>query len=479
MERIELTKARCLKGEIIPPPDKSISHRAVMLASIADGKSVVRNFLRAEDPMSTMNAFRMMGIEIEEKNPPTSPFTKGGIKERPLVKGGRREGELIIHGKGLYGLREPFDVINCGNSGTTVRLLSGILAGNPFFSVLNGDDSLKQRPMARVINPLKEMGAEISARNGDKYLPMAIKGKRLKAIDYNMPVASAQVKSCLILAGLYADGLTVITEPQRSRDHTERMLKSMGADIEVDGLTIRVRGYPPMSPLTKGGIEGGLNPLDVTVPADFSSAAFFMAAALIVPDSEILIKNVGINPTRTGFLKVIREMGADVELINLRNASVNSSLVTRDSSLLAGEPVADIHCKSADALKAVKMDKDIMPSLIDEFPILCVLAAQADGLTEIRGAEELRVKESDRIKSMATELRKMGVELEEYPDGIAIKGGSRLKGAEVESYGDHRIAMALAIAALAAEGKTTINNAGCVGISFPGFFEELNRAAAQ
>jgi 3-phosphoshikimate 1-carboxyvinyltransferase len=455
MERIELTKARCLKGEIIPPPDKSISHRAVMLASIADGKSVVRNFLRAEDPMSTMNAFRMMGIEIGDKLPP----------HPTLVRGGQRGGELIIHGKGLYGLREPFDVINCGNSGTTVRLLSGILAGNPFFSVFNGDDSLKQRPMARVINPLKEMGAEISARNSDKYLPMAIKGKRLKAIDYNMPVASAQVKSCLILAGLYADGLTVITEPQKSRDHTERMLKSMGADIEVDGLTIRVRGYPPMSPLTKGGIEGGLNPLDVTVPADFSSAAFFMAAALIVPDSEVLIENVCINPTRTGMLEVIKDMGGIVRLENIRDVS--------------GEPVADIHCKSADALKAVKMDKDIMPSLIDEFPILCVLATKADGLTEIRGAEELRVKESDRIKAMATELRKMGVELEEYPDGIAIKGVARLKGAEVESYGDHRIAMALAIAALAAEGKTTINNAGCVGISFPGFFEELNRAAAQ
>lgn len=455
MERIELTKARCLKGEIIPPPDKSISHRAVMLASIADGKSVVRNFLGAEDPVSTLNAFRIMGIEIEDKLPP----------HPPLVKGGQRGGELIINGKGLYGLREPFDVINCGNSGTTVRLLSGILAGNPFFSVLNGDNSLKQRPMARVINRLKEMGAEISARSGDKYLPMAIKGKRLKAIDYKMPVASAQVKSCLILAGLYADGLTAITEPQRSRDHTERMLKSMGADIEVDGLTIRVRGYPPMSPLTKGGIEGGLNPLDVTVPADFSSAAFFMAAALIVPDSEVLIKNVCINPTRTGMLEVIKDMGGVVRLENIRDVS--------------GEPVADIHCKSADALKAVKMDKDIMPSLIDEFPILCVLATKADGLTEIRGAEELRVKESDRIKAMATELRKMGVELEEYPDGIAIKGESRLKGTEVESYGDHRIAMALAIAALAAEGKTTINNAECVGISFPGFFEELNRAAAQ
>ena len=430
MERAELTKAGSLKGEITPPPDKSISHRAVMLASIAEGKSIVRNFLRAEDPVSTMNAFRSMGIEIEDK---------AGT-------------ELIIYGKGLHGLKEPFDVINCGNSGTTVRLISGILSGNPFFSVLTGDDSLKQRPMARVINPLKEMGADISARNGDKYLPMAIKGRRLKAIDYKMPVASAQVKSCLILAGLYADGNTTITELQKSRDHTERMLKSMGADIEIDGLVIRVKGH-------SGKRE--LSPIDVTVPADFSSAAFFMAAALIIPNSEISIKNVGINPTRTGLLDVLKKMGAVIEIENIRDVS--------------GEPVADIHCKTAGNLKAVKISGDIMPSLIDEFPILCVLATQAEGVTEIRGAEELRVKESDRIKAMASELKKMGVELEEYPDGISIKGKASMKGDIVESYHDHRIAMSLAIAALAAQGTTIINNSSCVDISFPGFFEELKK----
>jgi len=431
MEIVELTKAKSLKGEIIPPPDKSISHRAIMFASIAGGKSIVRNFLMAEDPISTMNAFRMMGIEIEEK-------------------AGK---ELVIHGKGLYGLKEPFDVIDCGNSGTTVRLISGILSGNPFFSVLTGDDSLKQRPMARVINPLKEMGADISARNGDKYLPMAIKGKVLKAINYNMPVASAQVKSCLILAGLYADGTTIITEPQKSRDHTERMLMAMGAEIEVDGLTIKVKG--------EGSRVKGLQPIDITIPSDFSSAAFFIAGALIIPDSEILIRNVCVNPTRTGLLDVIKNMGGDVRLENTRDIS--------------GEAVADIYCKSAGSLKAVKIGADIMPSLIDEFPILCVLATQADGLTEIRGAEELRVKESDRIKAMATELKKLGVELEEYPDGIAIKGKTSLRGNVVESYHDHRIAMSLAIAALVAEGTTTINNAGCVDISFPGFFEELKR----
>ncbi|MEW6738554.1 MAG: 3-phosphoshikimate 1-carboxyvinyltransferase [Nitrospirota bacterium] len=433
MEIVELTKAKSLKGEITPPPDKSISHRAVMFASIADGKSIVKNFLRAEDPISTMNAFRMMGIEIEEK----------------------AGNELVIHGKGLYGLREPFDVIDCGNSGTTVRLISGILSGNPFFSVLTGDDSLKQRPMARVINPLKEMGAEISARDNDRYLPIAIKGKTLKSIDYTMPVASAQVKSCLILAGLYAEGITTIHEPQKSRDHTERMLKAMGAEIKVEGLTIKVKG--------EGSRVKGLQPIDITIPSDFSSAAFFIAGALIVPDSQILIRNVCVNPTRTGLLEVIKNMGGDVRVENTRDVS--------------GEPVADIYCKSAGSLKAVKISGDIMPSLIDEFPILCVLATQADGITEIRGAEELRVKESDRIKAMATELKKLGVELEEYPDGISIKGKTSLKGATVESYHDHRIAMSLAIAALVAEGTITINNPSCVDISFPGFFEELKRIA--
>jgi 3-phosphoshikimate 1-carboxyvinyltransferase len=427
-----------------------------MFASIADGKSIVKNFLRAEDPISTMNAFRMMGIEIEEKHGEAEEQKSRraeGRDRRTSELPNFRASELVIYGKGLYGLREPFDVIDCGNSGTTVRLISGILSGNPFFSVLTGDDSLKQRPMARVINPLKEMGADISARNGDRYLPMAIKGKGLKAINYNMPVASAQVKSCLILAGLYADGTTIITEPQKSRDHTERMLMAMGAEIEVEGLTIKVKG--------EGSMVKGLQPIDITIPSDFSSAAFFIAGALIVPDSEIFIKNVCVNSTRTGLLDVIKNMGGDVRIENMRDIS--------------GEPVADIYCKSSGSLKAVKIGADIMPSLIDEFPILCVLATQADGVTEIRGAEELRVKESDRIKAMATELKKLGVELEEYPDGIAIKGKTSLKGATVESYHDHRIAMSLAIAALVAEGTMTINNASCVDISFPGFFEELKR----
>lgn len=434
MNQIKLKKAKSLKGEITPPPDKSITHRAIMFASLADGKSIIRNPLMAEDPISTMNAMRALGVEITEIRSQASEYRA-----------------LIVHGKGLNGLREPLDVINCGNSGTTARLISGILAGNPFFSVLTGDDSLRQRPMARVINPLKEMGARITARQDDKYLPMAIKGGELRAIRYEMPVASAQVKSCLILAGLYADGITIITEPQKSRDHTERMLKAMGAEITAEGLTISVQGF-----------EGSrLNPVDITIPSDFSSAAFFLVASLIIPDSEILIKDVCVNPTRTGLLDVIKNMGGDVKLENIRDVS--------------GEPVADIYCKTASSLKAVKIEKNIIPSLIDEFPVLCILASQAEGVTEIRGAEELRVKESDRIKAMATELRKMGVELEEYPDGIVIKGKTGLKGATVNSYGDHRIAMSFSIAALIADGVTIINNPECVDISFPQFFTILNQ----
>jgi 3-phosphoshikimate 1-carboxyvinyltransferase len=435
-------KANSLKGELTPPPDKSITHRAIMFASLADGKSIIRNPLMAEDPMSTMNAMRALGADIEQQTFELQNF---------------RTSELVIHSRGLQGLKEPFDVINCGNSGTTARLLSGILAGNSFFSVLTGDDSLKQRPMARVIDPLRQMGAVIFARQDDKYLPMAIKGGNLRPIRYEMPVASAQVKSCLILAALYAERITEIIEPQRSRDHTERMLRAMGARIDVVGLKIMVHGF-------KGSIIQRLRPLDITIPGDFSSAAFFIVAALIVPNSEILIKNIIMNPTRTGLLEVIKEMAGDVKIENIRDVS--------------GEPVGDVYVKSTSGLKAVKIGKEIMPSMIDEFPILSVLATQAEGITEIRGAEELRVKESDRIRAMATELRKLGVELEEYPDGIAIKGRCSLKGASVESYNDHRIAMSLTIAGLVAEGETIINNPQCVDISFPDFYKEIERLKA-
>ncbi|MDP3111487.1 MAG: 3-phosphoshikimate 1-carboxyvinyltransferase [Thermodesulfovibrionales bacterium] len=435
-DRIELKRAKKLKGEIIPPPDKSISHRAIILSSISKGRSTVKNVLRAEDTMSTLNAFRKLGVEIEESR----------------VRGGKNE--IIIHGKGIHGLKEPEDIIDCGNSGTTIRLLSGILSGNPFLSILTGDSSLRSRPMGRVIKPLREMGAEITARAGDTYPPIVIRGKQLNPIKYNMPIASAQVKSAILLAGLYADGETEIIEPLKSRDHTERMLPSYGAEIKVDGLTIRVQGF-------KGSRVQGLSPIDIIVPGDFSSAAFFIVAALLVPDSEILIKNVGINPTRTGLLDILKAMGAEIGLANSRDVS--------------GEPVADIHCKSAAGLKAIKITKEQIPALIDEFPILCIAAAQADGITTIRGAEELRVKESDRIKAMASGLRKMGVEVQEFKDGLSIKGNARLKGAVIESYGDHRIAMAFSIAALVAGGTTTINGVSAVNISFPGFYKMLRR----
>jgi 3-phosphoshikimate 1-carboxyvinyltransferase len=433
LDSIELNKAKRFKGEFSPPPDKSISHRAVIFSSLSKGKSVIKNFLRSEDTMSTLNAFRKLGVEIEE------------------VKGGERgfSGDLIINGNGFYGLKEPLNVIDCGNSGTTMRLLSGILSGNPFFSVLTGDESLRKRPMARVINPLTQMGAEIIARDENRYPPIAIKGKRLNAIKYTMPVASAQVKSALLLAGLYAGGETEITEPVKSRDHTERMLPAFGAEITVDGLRITI----------KGGTE--LEAIDIHVPGDFSSAAFFLAAALLINNSDITIKGVGMNPTRTGLINAIKAMGADIEITNIRSAYI--------------EPVVDIHCRGGAELKAITIEKDQIPAMIDEFPILCVAATQATGITTIRGAEELRVKESDRIKTMANELRKMGAEIEEFEDGLSIRGKAGLKGAVVESHGDHRIAMAMAIAALIADGTTTIHGISSVNISFPGFFEILKK----
>jgi 3-phosphoshikimate 1-carboxyvinyltransferase len=422
LDRIEINRAKKFEGEFSPTPDKSISHRAVILSSLAKGKSVIRNLLKAEDPVSTMNAFRALGIEIDDQGE-----------------------EVIVKGKGIYGLTEPINVIDCGNSGTTVRMLSGVLSGNPFFSVLTGDESLRKRPMARVIGPLKEMGARIMARAGDRYPPVAILGGKLRPLKYSMPVASAQVKSAILLAGLYTEGETEIEEPVKSRDHTERMLPAFGAEVTAEGLCVRI----------KGGAE--LEGTDVYVPGDFSSAAFFIVGALLIRDSDITIRNVGINPTRTGLLGALEKMGAKIEMSNMRD--------------LSGEPVADMHCTSDGRLSAIEITKDEIPALIDEFPILCIAATRAEGVTTIRGAGELRVKESDRIKSMATGLRKMGADVEEFEDGLSIRGRSNLKGAEVESYGDHRIAMAMAIAGLIAEGTTVIKGAGAVNISFPGFFE--------
>lgn len=419
-----INKAGTLRGELTVPADKSVSHRSIMLGALASGTSVVRNFLRAEDPISTMNAFRMLGIDIQDSG-----------------------SEVTIHGKGIRGMSEPMNVIDCGNSGTTMRLMSGVLAGQPFFSVLTGDDSLRQRPMARVIEPLRTMGAVISGRGGDKYAPFALRGTALKPTSFALPIASAQVKSCILLAGLGIDGTTTVTEPEKTRDHTELMLRAMGADLTVDGLHVALTG----------GRE--LQPFEMTVPSDFSSAAFFIAAALITPNAEVTIKSVGVNPTRTGMLDILALMGVAITLENAR--------------IVSGEPIADIVCTTADGLKAVTLGKREVARAIDEFPILCILASQADGTTIIRGAKELRVKESDRIAAMAEGLKRMGVQVEEFEDGIAITGKAALKGAEIESYHDHRIAMAFAVAGLIADGETAIRHASCADISFPGFYELL------
>jgi 3-phosphoshikimate 1-carboxyvinyltransferase len=429
LDKIEITRASRLSGEITPPPDKSISHRAVMFSSIAKGKGVVRNFLRAQDTESTMEAFRALGIEIED-----------------------RGDTLVVHGRGLHGLTEAPDVIDCGNSGTTMRLLTGVLSANPFFSVLTGDDSLRSRPMKRIIRPLSLMGAHISGRDGNRLAPLAISGRELNPISYDMPIASAQVKSSILLAGLYTEGITIVKEPARSRDHTERMLPAFGADMKTDGLTVTVRGNRELSSQ------------EIDVPGDFSSAAFFMVAAIVIPGAEVLLKNVGINPTRTGLISVLQSMGADIRIMNTRSVS--------------GEPVADIICRGTSGLKAVTVTGDMVPSLIDEFPVLCIAAAKAEGTTMIRGAEELRVKESDRITAMATEIARMGVPVQEYPDGLDITGIDTLNGAGVSSHGDHRIAMSMAVAGLTATGVTTIHGAHAVDISFPGFFSLIRSLTA-
>ena len=431
MSRISIKYRDPLSGEITPPPDKSISHRAIMLSSIAEGKSIVRNFLRAEDPLSTLGAFRQMGIDIKC----SSQFSVLGSQDN----------EIVIHGRGLTGLTEPGDVIDCGNSGTTMRLLSGALAGQDFSTTLTGDASLRSRPMQRIIRPLTEMGAVIESEKGG-YPPLRIRGGQLKPITYKSPVASAQVKSAIMLAGLYCNGTTTVIEPGRSRDHTERMLRAMGAEIDIKNLEVSIKG------------RATLNPLDMTVPGDISSAAFFIVAGLLVPHSEILIKNTGVNPTRTGLIDILEMMGADIRLENER--------------VVSGEPVADLNVKHS-RLKGIDIGGDPVLKAIDEFPVICIAAAKAEGKTKITGAKELRVKESDRIATMAAELRKMNVDVEELADGLIIEGREKLRAAVIQSHGDHRVAMSMAIAALAAQGETTIEDAGCIDTSFPGFIKML------
>jgi 3-phosphoshikimate 1-carboxyvinyltransferase len=424
---ITIKPAASVKGEIIVPGDKSISHRSIMLGAIANGVTSVRGFLRGGDNMATMGAFRSMGVQIDD------------------------DGEtVVIHGKGLHGLSEPGDVIDCGNSGTTIRLITGLLAGQSFFSVVTGDQYLRKRPMKRVVEPLSRMGARILGRNQGSLAPLAISGGSLNAIGYESPVSSAQVKSAIMLAGLYADGETSVREPTLSRDHSERMFRLFGASLEIfnSGVTV------------KGGVE--LQGQDITVPGDISSATFFMVAALITPGSELLIKNVGVNPTRTGAIDILQAMGGNIELQNQREVS--------------GEPVADLLVRSSQ-LKGCAIAGSVVPRAIDEFPAICVAAACAEGTTTIREARELRVKETDRITAMATNLRRLGVTVEECEDGMTITGVEQLSGGDVDSYGDHRIAMSFSVAALVSKSGITVSDTECVSTSFPTFFPLLEQVS--
>jgi 3-phosphoshikimate 1-carboxyvinyltransferase len=430
MEGFRIFPARRIEGEISVPGDKSISHRALMLGAISDGVTRVRNFLTSDDCMRTISAFRAMGIEIEEGE------------------------EVRIEGKGIRGLEEPSDVIDLGNSGTAMRLILGILSGQPFFSVLTGDSSLRRRPMGRVTKPLTEMGARISGRCGGEYPPISVVGGELRAIEHKVEVASAQVKSALLLAGLYAKGRTELHLPQVCRDHTERMMRWFGVDVRSDGLSISIEG--PAQP--KGS--------DVYVPGDISSAAFFIVAASVMDGSYLRIKDVGVNPTRTGILDALSMMGADIEIEGERE--------------VCGEPVADIIVRGRGSLKGIKVCGDLIPRMIDEIPVLSVAAAMASGETEIRDAAELRKKESDRISSMAEELRKAGVHVEELGDGMVIRGEGRLLPSVFESHGDHRVAMAMAIASLLCDGgPSEVRDVGWISTSFPGFFELLEKVVVR
>ena len=418
---ITICPTSSLRGEISVPGDKSISHRSIMLGAIANGVTTVRGFLRGEDNMATMSAFRAMGVEIKDDGT-----------------------TIAIQGKGLHGLSEPQDIIDCGNSGTSMRLLTGLLSGQTFYSVLTGDQYLRKRPMKRVVDPLTGMGARILGRDHGNLAPLAINGSPLTATGYESPVSSAQIKSAIMLAALYADGDTSVREPSLSRDHSERMFRLFGASIELffNGITV------------KGGVE--LQAQEINVPGDISSAAFFIVAALITPGSELLIQNVGVNPTRTGVIDVLKEMGGEIELLNQREIS--------------GEPVADLLVRSS-ILKGIDIKGDVVPRAIDEFPAICVAAACAEGKTTVRDARELRVKETDRISAMATNLRALGVSVDECDDGMDITGVEQLVGAKVDSFGDHRIAMSMAVAGLVSKGGVTINDVGCIATSFPNFFE--------
>lgn len=420
---MDFHKVKKLRGTVRVPGDKSISHRSVMFGAIANGRTEISGFLQGADCLSTISCFRRMGIDIEN------------------------DGDTVtVNGRGLHGLCAPDAVLDVGNSGTTTRLISGILAGQSFTSRLDGDASIRRRPMDRIIKPLRLMGADIQGHDGSSFAPLTVNGGSLHGIDYTSPVASAQIKSCVLLAGLYADTPTSVTEPSLSRNHTELMLSSFGAEISSDGCTASVK---PASELYGQKIS---------VPGDISSAAYFIAAGLIVPDSEILIENVGINPTRDGIIKVCLAMGGNIELLNKRTQG--------------GEPVADLLVRSS-SLHGTVVEGGIIPTLIDEIPVIAVLAAYAEGETVIKDAAELKVKESDRISVVTGNLALMGADAVPTDDGMIIRGGRSLHGARLESFMDHRIAMSFTIAALGAEGTTSIGDAQLAEISYPSYYSDL------
>lgn len=421
---MEIKKLTNLHGELTVPGDKSISHRAVMFGSLAKGTTKITHFLEGADCLSTISCFRKMGIDIENNN-----------------------GEILVHGKGLRGLSSPTDILDVGNSGTTTRLISGILAGQNFVSELTGDDSIQSRPMKRIMTPLLSMGADITSIKGNNCVPLRIAGHPLKAIHYDSPVASAQVKSCVLLAGMYSDGVTSVTEPVLSRNHTEIMLNYFGAQVTSEGTTASIVPEP------------SLHAREITVPGDISSAAYFIAAGLLVPGSEILLKNVGINPTRDGLLRVCKDMGADITMLNVN---------------MDGEPTADLLVRTS-SLHGTTVSGEIIPTLIDEIPMIAVMAAFAEGTTIIKDAKELKVKESDRILVMAENLSRMGADITPTDDGMIIHGGKPLHGAGIDSYLDHRVAMSFAIAGLLCDGPLSIKGGDCVKISYPEFYEDLYR----
>ena len=419
--QMTVRRPRRLRGDVTPPGDKSISHRAAIFNAIADGEARVENYGTGADLASTLRVLRRLGTQIERHD--DGAFTvRGGV------------------------LSEPSDILNTGNSGTTTRLMAGVLAGQPFMSVMTGDRSIRSRPMARIVDPLRLMGAEVDGREGGRLAPLTFRGGSLHGIEYRMPVASAQVKSALLLAGLFADGETTLEQPAVSRDHTELMFRSMGVEVIEDGLTVRVR-------------PGRLSAMDVTVPADISSAAYWLVAGVCHPDAEVRVRNVGVNPTRTGILDALAMMGADVSVENERTEG--------------GELVADLVARSS-SLRATEIGGDLIPRLVDEVPVLALAACFAEGTTVIRDASELRIKESDRLMASRVELSRFGAQVEELDDGLRIAGGRAMHGAAHRTYSDHRIAMTMGIAGLVASGETTIQSAQTASVSYPSFWDDLD-----